>query len=161
MIEIEPFSDRHRNGVVAVVLPIQEEESGIPVTLDAQPDLLDIPGFYQKGAGNFWVALADGEVVGTVSLPDIGHGQGALRKMFVKAPFRGPAPGDCCCQNAAESVRTRAYKGGKSRPTSGPFPVKLRVRWAPACWPAGRFRAHTCFTESLPGGTRALHCRAP
>jgi len=93
VIEIESFSDRHRDGVAAVILPIQREEFGIPVTLDAQPDLLDIPAFYQKGAGNFWVALADGEVVGTVSLLDIGNGQGALRKMFVKSRFRGPGQG--------------------------------------------------------------------
>jgi len=93
VIEVVPFSDQHRDGVVAVILPIQQAEFGIPITLDAQPDLLDIPGFYRKGSGNFWVALSDGEVVGTVSLLDIGNGQGALRKMFVRAPYRGAGHG--------------------------------------------------------------------
>ena len=37
------------------------------------------------------MALNGSEVVGTISLLDIGNGQGALRKMFVKAPFRGHA----------------------------------------------------------------------
>src|SRR5262249_42481744 len=63
---------------------------GIPITLDAQPDLQDIGVFYQRGAGNFWVALADGRVVGTLGLLDIGNGQAALRKMFVAAAYRGP-----------------------------------------------------------------------
>lgn len=88
-IEIVPFSKHHLDGVVDVILPIQQSEFCIPITLDAQPDLLDIQGFYQRDNGNFWVALCEGSVVGTVSLLDIGNRQGALRKMFVKAPFRG------------------------------------------------------------------------
>jgi N-acetylglutamate synthase-like GNAT family acetyltransferase len=90
MIEIETFCERHQPGVVDVILPIQQSEFNIPISLDAQPDLLDIPGFYQQGGGNFWVALDGSEVVGTIALLDIGNAQGALRKMFVKAPFRGP-----------------------------------------------------------------------
>lgn len=93
MIDIQPFSREHADGVVSVILPIQQLEFGIPITLADQPDLLDISGFYQKGNGNFWIALAGGEVVGTVSLLDIGNGQGALRKMFVKAEYRGKEHG--------------------------------------------------------------------
>lgn len=93
MIEIKPFSDEYGDGIVSLILPIQQTEFGIPITLSDQPDLLDIPGFYQKGRGNFWVALSQSEVVGTISLLDIGNGQGALRKMFVKAEFRGKAHG--------------------------------------------------------------------
>jgi N-acetylglutamate synthase-like GNAT family acetyltransferase len=89
VIEVVPFSPGHLSGVVDVIVPIQQAEFGIPITLDAQPDLLDIPGFYQTRNGNFWVALVGKDVVGTVSLLDIGDSQGALRKMFVKAAFRG------------------------------------------------------------------------
>ena len=89
MIEIVPFVPEHAAGVVAVILPIQQSEFDIPITLDAQPDLLDVSAFYQQGSGNFWVALKDGEVVGTVALLDIGNGQAALRKMFVRAEYRG------------------------------------------------------------------------
>jgi N-acetylglutamate synthase-like GNAT family acetyltransferase len=93
MIEIVPFSKHHISGVVDVILPIQQLEFDIPITLDDQPDLLDIPGFYQKGSGNFWVALHGSEIVGTIALLDIGNNQGALRKMFVKAQFRGSRQG--------------------------------------------------------------------
>lgn len=69
-------------------------EFGIPITLEAQPDLRDIPGFYQRGHGNFWVAeTEDGEIVGTIALLDIGQQQGALRKMFVAASHRGKEQG--------------------------------------------------------------------
>lgn len=89
MIEIVPFQPRFAEGVVAVILPIQQSEFGIPISLEAQPDLQDIGASYQRGAGNFWVALADGKVVGTLGLLDIGNGQSALRKMFVAAEYRG------------------------------------------------------------------------
>ena len=93
MIEIVPFSKEHTEGVIAVILTIQQTEFDIPITLEEQPDLLDIRGFYQQGSGNFWVSLSGGEVVGTIALRDIGNSQGALRKMFVQAPFRGSALG--------------------------------------------------------------------
>jgi N-acetylglutamate synthase-like GNAT family acetyltransferase len=96
-VEIIAFSAPHKDGVIDVILPIQQEEFGITITLEDQPDLLDIPGFYQKGNGNFWVALCDGQVVGTISLLDIGHGQGALRKMFVKPAYRGKHYGIAKC----------------------------------------------------------------
>src|SRR5215831_12044479 len=88
-IEIAAYQPQHADGVVAVILPIQQQEFDIPITLDAQPDLKDIPGFYQRADGNFWVALDDGTVIGTVALLDIGNGQVALRKMFVAAAYRG------------------------------------------------------------------------
>ena len=88
MMEIASFSKIHLAGVVDLILPIQQGEFGIQITLQDQPDLLDIQNFYQNGKGNFWVALNQSEVIGTISLLDIGQNQGALRKMFVKKPFR-------------------------------------------------------------------------
>lgn len=94
MIRILPFVPAHAAGVVALILPIQQAEFGIPITLEAQPDLQDIPGFYQRGHGNFWVAETEGgEIVGTIALLDIGQQQGALRKMFVAASHRGKEQG--------------------------------------------------------------------
>lgn len=91
-MRIVPFSPTHGAGVVDVILPIQQTEFGIPITLADQPDLHDIASFYQQGRGGFWVALEgdrDDTVVGTIALLDIGNGDGALRKMFVAASHRG------------------------------------------------------------------------
>ncbi len=93
MIQIVPFSPQYADGVIDVILPIQQAEFAVPITLDAQPDLKDIPAFYQRADGNFWVALDGGKVVGTAALLDIGNHQAALRKMFVAATHRGPAHG--------------------------------------------------------------------
>ena len=93
MVQIVPFSPTHADGVVSVILPIQQSEFGIPITLEGQPDLRDIAGFYQHGTGNFWVALDAENVVGTLALLDIGNSQAALRKMFVARSHRGPEHG--------------------------------------------------------------------
>ncbi|MGJ7483972.1 GNAT family N-acetyltransferase [Variovorax sp. LT2P21] len=89
MIEIAPFSSTFQADVIDVILPIQREEFGFPSAIENQPDLLDIPNFYQSGAGGFWIALDGGRVVGTIALRDIGNLNGALRKMFVRATHRG------------------------------------------------------------------------
>ena len=88
-MEIVPFRPEHQDEVLSLILAIQRGEFGIPITAEQQPDLVRIPGFYQVGDGNFWVALSGAEVIGTISLLDIGNGQVALRKMFVRRDFRG------------------------------------------------------------------------
>lgn len=86
---IQIFSSEYTNAVVDLILPIQREEYGLPVSIATQQDLLTIPEFYQQACGNFWIALDGGDVVGSIALKDIGNQQVALRKMFVKASHRG------------------------------------------------------------------------
>lgn len=79
--------------IVSLILPIQQEEFGVAITLDDQPDLQNINNFYQKGLGNFFVALHGDNVIGTIALLDIGNNQGAMRKFFVHPNFRGSDKG--------------------------------------------------------------------
>ena len=88
-LTIQSFSPEHAQGVAELIVPIQQNEFGVDINLDAQPDLKDIPGYYQHGQGDFWVAVEDGKVVGSISLLDIGNNQSALRKMFVAESHRG------------------------------------------------------------------------
>jgi GNAT superfamily N-acetyltransferase len=88
-IEVVEFEDRYQQSVEELVLPIQQIEFGVKITREEQPDLIDIKNVFQKGNGNFWVALCEGKVVGTVGVVDIGHQQVALKKMFVHADLRG------------------------------------------------------------------------
>jgi GNAT superfamily N-acetyltransferase len=89
MILIKIFEKHYEQGVVDLILPIQQIEFNVPITLNDQLDLLDIPNFYQKGKGNFWIGVHGEDVVGTTALIDIKNKQVCLRKMFVKAEFRG------------------------------------------------------------------------
>jgi N-acetylglutamate synthase-like GNAT family acetyltransferase len=88
-VQIVPYEDRHLAGIRDLIVPIQRSEFGFSITYEDQPDLHDIPGFYRRGGGEFWVAMAGPEVVGSIALVDIGNAQGALRKMFVKTAYRG------------------------------------------------------------------------
>lgn len=88
-IIIRPFSPEFTAKVIDLIVPIQRQEFGFSITAADQPDLFEIPEFYQKKSGNFWIALAGEEVVGTISLVDLGHQQAALRKMFVHKTVRG------------------------------------------------------------------------
>lgn len=88
-MRVFPFIAAHGDAVARLIVGIQRGEFGIPITLEQQPDLADIPGFYQTAGGGFWVAVDGAGVVGTIALKDIGGGQAALRKMFVAASHRG------------------------------------------------------------------------
>ena len=88
-ISIKPYGGQTPDQIFDLLLPIQCEEFGVKISREGQPDINDIPAFYQVGAGNFWVALADDQVIGTIALKDIGDRQVALRKMFVHKDYRG------------------------------------------------------------------------
>jgi len=112
-IEITAFAAADQAGVIDVILPIQQEEFGVPITAADQPDLGAIEAFYQSGRGGFWVAKIDGRVVGTIALKDIGGGEAALRKMFVAAPYRGPA--FATAKKLLDTLLTEAAKRGIRR----------------------------------------------
>ena len=88
-LTIAPIFNDDCQHVIDLILPIQQIEFNVPVTIDDQPDLHDIETNYQKLGGNFWGAKIDGTLVGTIALINTGNNAGALRKMFVKREFRG------------------------------------------------------------------------
>jgi predicted GNAT family N-acyltransferase len=88
-IIIKKYTEEYKEQIIDLILDIQQNEFQIPIKKEDQPDLSDIANFYQSGSGNFWVAVNQDCVVGTIALIDIGNKQGALRKMFVKSAYRG------------------------------------------------------------------------
>lgn len=88
-MRIVEYDHHDADAIVELITTIQIEEFGVATSAEKQPDLRDIPGFYQRGAGNFWLAFEGDELVGTIALKDVGDGVCALRKMFVKKAFRG------------------------------------------------------------------------
>ena len=89
-ITIKPYIAHYQQQVIDLILSIQQLEFGVPITVDDQPDLRTIETFYQTKRGNFWCAVTDDEqVVGTISLIDVGAAFGTIRKMFVHADYRG------------------------------------------------------------------------
>jgi putative acetyltransferase len=121
MITIQPFENQDTDQIVDLILTIQQKEFNVPITINEQPDLLNIPTFYQQNKGNFWVAKHDGKVVGTIALIDCGENIGAIRKMFVKKEFRGKEFGiaqqlfDILCRAAKQAEMTNIYLGTLER----------------------------------------------
>ncbi|MFN0034858.1 MAG: GNAT family N-acetyltransferase [Saprospiraceae bacterium] len=109
--DITSFEEKHTEAICSLILNIQQKEFQVPITLADQPDLLTIPSVYQQNGGNFWVAVAEAEVVGSnaisnqesainnqvvvgsIALIDCGEGIGCIRKMFVRADWRGKESG--------------------------------------------------------------------
>lgn len=90
-IIVKEYKNKYQSQVVDLILSIQQQEYNISISVERQPDLFAIEYFYQTDIGNFWVALLDEKVIGTIGLFDIGDHQVALRRMFVKKEYRGPA----------------------------------------------------------------------
>jgi hypothetical protein len=107
-LEVVPFAAEHAEGVFDVILPIQQAEFGIPITRAEQTDLADIPGVYQRGAGQFWVALARGRA-----------SAGCGRSCSAPRPGSSPPIGS-----------TRRTASGKSHPTRSRPPFRAWP-WTP------------------------------
>lgn len=112
MTQLQTYSPVYKEEVANLIISIQKTEFEIPITLEQQPDLNDINSFYQINNGNFWVALVNDKVVGTIALLDIGNNQGALRKMFVAAAYRGKdfGVGQKLLDNLLEWAKQKQFK---------------------------------------------------
>ena len=88
-LEIQPIGNSYSEQAIDLILTIQQKEFNIPITIEDQPDLLQIESFYVEAGGNFWGAFVNGELVGSIALVKFDKRAGAIRKMFVKKEFRG------------------------------------------------------------------------
>ena len=93
MIEIIPFRKEFQDQLVKLILDIQQLEFNVPITAADQPDLFIIDDFYRKNGGEFWLAVSENKVVGSIALLRIGNQSGVIRKMFVSKDFRGKESG--------------------------------------------------------------------
>lgn len=100
-MHIVEYAGHDVDAIVELITTIQMVEFGVATSAEKQPDLREIPEYYQYGAGNFWLAFEGDELIGTLALKDVGGGVCSLRKMFVKKAWRGKARGV-----AAELMRT-------------------------------------------------------
>ncbi|UTN03252.1 GNAT family N-acetyltransferase [Flavobacterium bizetiae] len=87
--QIIPIENKYSSEIVDLILNIQQKEFNVPITIEDQPDLLDIKNFYYNGGGHFWGAFINDELVGTIALIKFSDTKAAIRKMFVKKEFRG------------------------------------------------------------------------
>ena len=88
ILKIETYSGKFDSEIISLILSIQNDENKIGLSLQEQPDLRDIHRSYQQPGGEFWIALSDGEVIGTIGLMLKENDCAVLKKFFVKKEFR-------------------------------------------------------------------------
>lgn len=86
---IQPFESRYQIEVVALIEQIQIGEFNIPIEVDQRQELQFISKSFQKNKGNYWVALYDEKVIGTIAVIDIEHKAFELRDFFLHQDYRG------------------------------------------------------------------------
>jgi N-acetylglutamate synthase-like GNAT family acetyltransferase len=92
-MKIIEYRNEYEQEVMDLIRGILHDELGVNNMATDQVDLKNIKELYQQGNGNFWIALNDDRLVGTIALIDIGKYEGGLKKMFVHPGSRGKEKG--------------------------------------------------------------------
>jgi GNAT superfamily N-acetyltransferase len=108
---VTAYESSHHEEAVGLILHVQNVESKVGISLEDQPDLLDIEGSYLTTGGGFWVALDDaGHVVGTIGLLVKTASVAVLKKFFVNAAYRGAGTG--CASQLFDALLSHAKARG-------------------------------------------------
>lgn len=87
-MQIITYQEKYKQQIIDLILHIQNDEAKINLSLEEQPNLLDISDCYEKDGGEFWLAVEDDIVIGTLALMNKGNGNAVLKKGFVRADYR-------------------------------------------------------------------------
>lgn len=90
MLAVRPFQTADRDAVIALILGIQNDENSLGLSIEDQPQLLDIDEHFLRNGGGFWVAVEEsGSVIGSIGLLRKTADCAVLRSFFIAAPWRG------------------------------------------------------------------------
>ncbi|MBB2149050.1 GNAT family N-acetyltransferase [Pedobacter gandavensis] len=120
-VQITQIKNESAAAIIDLVLPIQQIEFKVAITLSDQPDLLDIDNVYYKNGGAFWGATSEGKLLGTIAMIKFSNNAVALRKMFVKKEFRGKELG--LAQRLLENLIIHCKNNGIDHLYLGTVPV--------------------------------------
>ena len=108
MIEVRPIEPGDVPGVLALVAEVLGEfglEFGKGSPTDAE--LVELPASYTGQGGAFWVALRDGELLGTCGVFPVAPNTFELRKMYLRDASRGLGLGKRLLDTAVSWVRAQ------------------------------------------------------
>jgi len=93
-VEIKEYSDEYKEQIKDLIFDVYEIETGRYARgRDGRPDLDAIKKIYQDDSGNFWVAIKEGKVVGTIGLMNQGKDMASMHRFCVAKIFRGKEKG--------------------------------------------------------------------
>ena len=108
MIEVRPVEARDVPAVLELVAEVLGEfglQFGIGSPTDDQ--LRHLPTSYTYAGGAFWIALRDGELLGTAGVYPVEDRMYELRKMYLRPASRGLGIGTRLLDTAVEWTRAR------------------------------------------------------
>lgn len=89
MILISQFKNSYTQDVIDLVLHFQNDGSRPLVTVNDQPDLLNIEESYIKTGGNFWIATVNDRLIGSIGIMPYSKEIAVLKKFFVYEDYQG------------------------------------------------------------------------
>lgn len=109
MIQIVPYTEEYKEDVIHLIVNIWENEFDFKGL--ERPDIYDIPKFYQsEGGSNFWIALDDNTLIGTVGLKKESGDLAYLKRMVVKKEFREQGLGIKLLETAIKFAKEHNFK---------------------------------------------------
>ncbi|MGD0576688.1 MAG: GNAT family N-acetyltransferase [Candidatus Staskawiczbacteria bacterium] len=90
-VEIVEYTDEFKEQIKDLITCIYDDERGNERRV--RPDLEIIKERYQGNNGNFWVAINEGKVVGTIGLINQGNKRASMHRFCVAKIFRGKEKG--------------------------------------------------------------------
>lgn len=90
-MEIKPFENnpKHLAELVDLINYCQNIEAHLDIKMAEQSDIFEIEAYYQKQGGQFWIALQNNSVVGSIALLPVNQEIAILKKFFTYPEFRG------------------------------------------------------------------------
>jgi len=88
-MKISVFNNKYTQEVIDLVLSCQNDGTRPIIGIKTQQDLLNIQSEYIDRGGNFWIALNNDKVVGTIAFYPYSNKIGILKKFFVDEKYRG------------------------------------------------------------------------
>lgn len=89
MIAMSQFEESYTKDVIEIVLHFQNDGTRPLVTVDDQPDLLNIVEAYIEKGGNFWIAKDCEKLIGTIGIMPYSQDIAVLKKFFVYEEYQG------------------------------------------------------------------------
>jgi N-acetylglutamate synthase-like GNAT family acetyltransferase len=85
-MKIIEYNPKYNQEIFDFVMSIKSGEIG---WTSIPEDLWEVQEFYLEDGGNFWLALTDKQIVGTIALKNMGLGTSFLKRMFLHKNLRG------------------------------------------------------------------------